>query len=165
MTKLNSKALICITIVTSIAGCASPRVWVLRQDSYSGVVAYQNYDPKNDNGNRIRKLIPCENFRMVANPIYRQNVTPSTYGYSSFGNSGYVYPIDGGFIETAEFHYECISSSFSTNSTDRGQNFNSETNSSTKELVKTFSKCLFLSYCQKNSSETELESCLERMCK
>ena len=102
--------LIPILILMFTCGCASPRLWVVRRDEISGVIAYQNYDPKSDNGARISNLIPCYPFKMIGNPIYGKNVAPTLYGYNSYGNGsgGYAYALDGGYIETAEFHYECV---------------------------------------------------------
>lgn len=99
-----------VLLLVIVSGCASPRLWVARSDENSGIIAYQNYDPKSDNGARIERLIPCYPYKMVANPIYGRNVTPTAYGYNSYGNGsgGYAYALDGGYVETAEFHYQCI---------------------------------------------------------
>lgn len=94
-----------LVIVIQLIGCASSRVWVLSRNSDSGIIAYENYNPKSDGGKRLKDLIPCENYRITDNPIYR----------ISNGNSGYYYgggiivPLDGGYTERAELHYVCES--------------------------------------------------------
>lgn len=98
-----------ILLLLLVSGCATPRVWVARRDDNSGVIAYQNYSPSSDNGARIKELIPCYPYQMIANPVYGRNVAPTAYGYSSSGNGtgGFAYALDGGYVETAEFHYKC----------------------------------------------------------
>lgn len=87
-----------------LSACASPRVWLSKDDGDTGIVSYENYDPSSDGGKRISNLIPCRNFKMTANPIYR-SVGPNQ-GYSMVGNTAVAW--GGEVSERAEYHYRCL---------------------------------------------------------
>lgn len=85
-----------------LTACATPRVWVQSTTSTGGVIGYQDYDPNRDNMQRIRNLIPCDNFRKVWNGIKSQQGAP-TYTYSW----GMLVPINNGVVQWMEYQYEC----------------------------------------------------------
>ncbi|MFN3698184.1 MAG: hypothetical protein ACK4VO_12165 [Pseudobdellovibrio sp.] len=117
--KLKKNLIKMVFVVAFIfVGCASPRVWVISQDSSGGVIGYQNYDPQSDGGHRIKKLLQCQNHKLISNPLKTGYSAPTIY---QAYNSGYglttVYPIDGGSYEWREYYYQCLSNNYSHETT------------------------------------------------
>lgn len=140
---------LCLTL--TLLGCATPRVWVLKQDYDAGIIAYENYDPKSDGGKRIRNLIPCDSYRMTANPINRMSNGTSGYYYGG----GMIVPLDGGYTERAEFHYSCTSSTPPTSSAPAERYSNSKIFNCEKNCREVYADSPF----------SELNECLQRNCK
>jgi len=102
------KTILLMTTSLLTFGCATPRAWVISQYKGGGIIGYQNYNPANDNGIKIKKLLQCQDHRMTSNPLKTGYIPPSAY---QAYNNGYgmttVYPLDGGYYEWREYHYTC----------------------------------------------------------
>lgn len=92
-------------------GCAT-RVWVAERTPTSGVIAYENYEPRRDNGEKIKALIHCPDHMMTLNRIV--HIPESAVGYTY--SAGIIAPIGGGVREVGEYHYRCVDSKPITNS-------------------------------------------------
>lgn len=88
----------------ALSGCVSAKVWVLERRDNHVIIAYENYDPSSDNNKKIKQLIPCKKFRMVANPVYNTGYVPPSY----YVSNNYITPIGGGYTQRGEYHYECL---------------------------------------------------------
>lgn len=97
-----------VWLLLSLSSCATPRIWIISQQQDSGVIGYQNYDPKTDKGGKISRLVHCIDHNLIANPIKHGYSQPSTY---QAYNNGYgmttIYPLDGGAYQWREYHYTC----------------------------------------------------------
>jgi hypothetical protein len=58
---------------------------------------------------RIKKLIPCANFKRTWNGIKSQATGAATYMYNQNPiGGGMIIPVDNGIVQWAEYHYECL---------------------------------------------------------
>lgn len=149
--------------------CTTPRVWIQSTTETGGVIGYQDYIPSSDNMARIKRLIPCKDFRKTWNGIKSQSTGAATYMYSSNPwGGGMMVPIDQGIVQWAEYHYECIGNFY--NNTDdmidaeSDQGHSSRSNSETSEpLSDNHKKCIFIDYCRRNHPN-DFKSCMNRRC-
>ncbi len=87
-----------------LASCASTKVWVQSRGQNSGVIGYQNYNPRKDNGKSISDLVPCPIHDMTWNGPKTQVTGAPTY---YINNLGMMTPLDSGITTWHEYHYQC----------------------------------------------------------
>lgn len=103
-----------LLLTATITGCASPNVWVQARTPNAGIIGYQNYNPRSDNGKRIEDLIPCQNGHRMTLNTQRSQATGAV-GYMKFDDM--ILPTDSGVVNWAEYHYECLERKISSLST------------------------------------------------
>ena len=96
-----------VGLVVVLSGCTTPRVWLSKNDGDSGVVSYETYNPASDGGALFKQVIPCADFKVVANPITR--MSNGNTGYMVSGNM--ILPLGDAYTERGELHYQCVGSS------------------------------------------------------
>lgn len=128
-----------------LSGCTTPRVWLSKNDGSTGVVSYENYDPKSDRGKRFNDVIPCASYQVTANPIYRLN--NGNQGY--YVSNNLAVPLGDGYTERGELHYSCVGSS--------------ETESTPSPLNSCYEQC---NRDQRSGSlKVSLMDCYQKLCK
>ena len=90
-------------LILLFSGC-STRVWVQEKTPSTGIIGYQNYDPRSDGGKKITDLVHCSgSHKMTLNRIRTNTTGAITYMIKD----ELVIPLDDGITKWAEYHYEC----------------------------------------------------------